>query len=174
MNPDTFNSNTARLDLSQLRDIHMPEPVSWWPPALGWWILLGLLLLALVCNWLIRRYRQRNAWRRDALAQLDEIHKQYQLDKYLPQQVVSELSVLLRRVAVSRFPREQSASLSGEKWLAFLEQACPEGISFQTESGRLLNIAPYASSSNISSNEVNSLLELCRSWIKKLPAGGQK
>jgi hypothetical protein len=33
MNPDP---------LAQLRDIHLPEPVSWWPPAPGWW---GLALV---------------------------------------------------------------------------------------------------------------------------------
>ena len=28
--------------LSELRDIHLPDPVSWWPPAPGWWIAVGI------------------------------------------------------------------------------------------------------------------------------------
>jgi hypothetical protein len=36
----------------QLRDIHGPDPVSWWPPAPGWWLLaLGTIL----CLWLLWR-----------------------------------------------------------------------------------------------------------------------
>jgi len=29
-----------------LRDIHLPDPIGWWPPAPGWSIVLGLLVLA--------------------------------------------------------------------------------------------------------------------------------
>ncbi|MGB4246521.1 MAG: DUF4381 family protein, partial [Pseudohongiellaceae bacterium] len=31
--------------LSQLADIHLPEPIGFWPPAPGWWVLLVLLLV---------------------------------------------------------------------------------------------------------------------------------
>jgi len=172
MNPDTENPGAAQLNLDQLRDIHMPESISWWPPAPGWWMLLGIMLLAVAGFWLLRRFRQRNAWRREALAQLTVLHNQLRSEECQPQQVVSELSVLLRRVAVSLFPREESASLSGEEWLAFLERQCRQGTSFQTETGRLLIVAPYAHAITISSEEMSCLLELCRNWITKLPAGG--
>ena len=26
--------------LAQLRDIQLPEPISWWPLAPGWWVLI--------------------------------------------------------------------------------------------------------------------------------------
>ena len=50
--------NPAELPL---RDIHLPEPVSWWPMAPGWWWVIGLLLLAsAVVTGIIlyRRYRR--------------------------------------------------------------------------------------------------------------------
>ena len=61
-------------DLSQLRDIHLPPPVSWWPLAPGWWLLLGtLLLLTAIAFWLWRR-RRRSNWRREALRELAQLH----------------------------------------------------------------------------------------------------
>ena len=33
--------------LAELRGYHPPDPVSWWPPAPGWW-LLALLILGLL------------------------------------------------------------------------------------------------------------------------------
>ena len=30
--------------LAELRDIHLPPEIGWWPPAYGWWILITALL----------------------------------------------------------------------------------------------------------------------------------
>ena len=30
--------------LEQLRDIHLPDAVSWWPIAWPWWLMLSLLI----------------------------------------------------------------------------------------------------------------------------------
>jgi hypothetical protein len=164
-------------DLSQLRDIHMPEQVSWWPPAIGWWLLLAIMLLAIFAFRFGHRRRKRNAWRRTALDALQQLRGQYQSDSLAPQRIVSELSVLMRRVAISRFPREEAAQLSGEAWLEFLDRNRREGVAFKTELGRLLVVAPYAQQTSITADEMNKLFALCENWIAKLSAqpsaGGQ-
>ena len=55
-----------------LRDLHLPEVVSWWPLAPGWWVLIALAAVALI--YLLRLYlrtRARGAARRHAMRQLD-------------------------------------------------------------------------------------------------------
>ena len=51
--------------LAQLRDIHLPPPIEWWPPAPGWYVLalivLGAVVGLLYYAWRIikaRRYRK--------------------------------------------------------------------------------------------------------------------
>ncbi len=45
---DQLENMEAEDPLSQLRDIHLPEPVTFWPPAPGWWFILLLILIGLV------------------------------------------------------------------------------------------------------------------------------
>ena len=35
--------------LDALKDIYLPLEPHWWPPALGWWITAGLVLIGLWC-----------------------------------------------------------------------------------------------------------------------------
>ena len=42
--------------LDQLAPLIDPEPISWWPPAPGWWLLGLALLLGLAALW---RFRHR-------------------------------------------------------------------------------------------------------------------
>lgn len=161
-------------DLSQLRDIHLPAPISWWPPAPGWWLLAVLVVAILFGLYFLYRRRLRNDWRRSALAELTRLRQQYQAQPTSAQIIVSELSVLLRRVAISCFPREEVAMLSGDKWLAFLDRGMGEGAAFQSEQGRLLAVAPYVADAAISAETLLGLFTLCENWIIKLPARGGK
>jgi cbb3-type cytochrome oxidase subunit 3 len=165
-------------DLSQLRDIHLPAPISWWPPAIGWWLLLLLLIVLIAMAYWFYRRRHKQQWRRDALTELQHLQQQQLSTKEL----VTALSMLLRRVAITCFPREEAASLTGEKWLAFLDQTLDakrstklplpfggegggEGvnkeISFQ-KYGRVLITAPYSATVDADAKE---LCALCERWI---------
>ncbi|MCB1875595.1 MAG: DUF4381 domain-containing protein [Chromatiales bacterium] len=104
--------------LAELRDISLPTAVSDWPPAPGWW-LLCLLFIAMATvsiRWLRRRFP---ADRRAALRAIRQAQQDY-LRNQDGQSFCARLSEVLRRFALQRYPREQVAGLSGERWQAFL------------------------------------------------------
>ena len=107
-----------------LRDILLPEPVGWWPPAPGWWLLalLTLLLLVFGCRFLLRQLQQRRQRQRllkPAQQQLEQIRRRFARSSDTTQ-LVSDLSMLIRRTALTRYPREQVAGLIGTAWLDWL------------------------------------------------------
>ena len=157
--------------LSQLHDIHLPARISWWPPAPGWWLLAATVLLAAVVLYAVHRLRNRNHWRRFALMELMRLRERNVPQHAAPRAVVSELSILLRRVAISRFPRAEVAALNGDAWLAFLDRSLGESAAFQSDVGRLLSTVPYRPEMTIDSSTLSALFALAERWLKKLPRG---
>lgn len=148
--------------LEQLRDIHLPDPIGWWPPAIGW-VLLGVftLLVLLGLVGLLVRYVIHNRAKRQALRLL----KTYQ-DAYLKQPnaplTSSRISELLKRVALVYYPREKTASLSGEAWITFLNDTSKQ-LDFRSVSVLLID-CPYQPSST---HDLSPLFDLAQQWIKQ-------
>lgn len=142
--------------LEGLRPLHMPPPVSWWPPAPGWW-LLALLVPALVVGlvWLYRR----GAPRRAALARLRGIEKA----GLGPVETVAAIGVLLKAYALGRFPAAEVAALSGSAWLRFLDEHGGGGR-FCDGPGRVLLDGPYRREVEA---DLGALFGLARYWIKQ-------
>jgi hypothetical protein len=64
--------------LAQLADIHLPEAVSFWPPAPGWWILALILLgIALFLGRKVVLYARLKKICAHALAELDRCYLAY-------------------------------------------------------------------------------------------------
>ena len=102
------------FSLQNLHDIVMPDGPALWPPAPGFWIACALLLLAV--SLIVARAvaaRRRSAYRRAGLELLAAAAS------------VRDVSVILKRVALAAFPREEVASLYGTEWQEFLERSCP-------------------------------------------------
>lgn len=146
-----------------LRDIHLPEPVSWWPPAPGWWLLLMLLAaLVALAVFLQHRYSRKALQRaaRQALLQIGDAYRQSGDTRVLAQQ----LSMWLRRVTLSRYPRQEVAGLTGSAWLRFLDRTLA-GDEFQHGVGRVLTAAPYSADTRV---DGPALLRLCERWLQQL------
>ena len=150
--------------LAQLRDIHLPEPVSAWPPGPGWWALAALLLvlIAALLWWAVRRYR-RNGWRRQAARELSAAYDRWQrqgdTERYLQQ-----LNETLKRAAVYRYSGEQAAGLSGAAWSRFLDAHWrrPPEQSFDSTGFAVLVYRPDPGDA-----DVETLHRLGTRWLKE-------
>ncbi len=153
-----------------LRDIHLPEAVSWWPPAPGWWLLLILTLLMISGTLIYRRIRKRGLLKRTVLAELDTIRRQYEQD-HDQTELVQALSALMRRASISFYQRNDSASLTGEQWLQHLDHTS-ERKDFEHGHGRILAKAPYLPANTRLDIDPDELLTLCEDWLSRQPVKG--
>jgi len=105
--------------MAELRDIHLPDAISWWPLAPGWWLLIiiSLAAIAYICAMLLKNYRER-LYRRQALLRLHQIRDCAQ------QQQLTALFELLKQVAASAYPHQYFASLAPRDFVHFLQNTC--------------------------------------------------
>ena len=153
--------------LQNLNDIVLPGVVGWWPLASGWYYLIGILLV--VSAWFIYsaiRSWNRNRYRRAALQQLQLLAKHIenteQRDAGLRQ-----VPVLLKRTALSVYPRSQLASLTGRNWLDFLNSKV-SSASFTDSTAGLLDKLSYSVGdlNTVDAKSADELLNACKHWLK--------
>jgi len=144
-----------------LRDIQIPDAIGLWPPAIGWWILAVLIPLLVYLSYKLYKYLTRKTALKAVKKQLKALKMNTQLDD---KQKLIELSSLIRRTAVSIFPRTEVASLTASAWLDFLDKHSNTTL-FNSETGQLLIDADYRKAPNL--NELTALFDLCENWINQ-------
>lgn len=145
-----------------LRDIHLPEQISWWPPALGWWLLPILLLLVIYLSFKAIKFFNRKTAFKSAKKILLQVKHDNELNDY---DKLCQLSIWLRRVAVSIAPRSEVAGLTGLKWLEYLDHNMT-GKPFSEGVGRIFTEAPYQDNKKIQV-DLSELFDLCETWLKR-------
>jgi hypothetical protein len=145
-----------------LRDIHLPDPISWWPLAIGWWILLGLCSLLLFVTFIMIRRALKPTLKKEVNGKLNQIELVFQKNENASE-CLAEISILLRRVLFSR--DQKLAGVTGEAWLVVLDRPLdrPE---FSQGAGRILLTGPYQE--KVDSEAVSQLIELCKRWVQRL------
>ncbi|AHE68328.1 DUF4381 domain-containing protein [Legionella oakridgensis] len=151
--------------LSQLRDIHMPLPIGWWPLAPGWYVLIILLIIVLMVAVLfLRRSYLHGQARRRALRLLAAYQQQYQREGNC-QHISACISELLKRVALVYFPRKNVASLQGEAWILFLNET-GKNVDFSQVRSQLLDV-PYQRRGMAKDNDLTLLFSMTKKWINQ-------
>ena len=159
-----IDPNTQTAPPLPLADLHLPTEPGFFPLAYGWWlvIFLGLLACGFIGNFLYQKIKHRRA-------------KQAAIRALKKCQSVAEINTLLKRAALSYFPRQAIAPLTGSDWLRFLddklEQKQQGFVNLQEEWIK----ACYSDNRHLDKVSANDTLNSARAlaliWLKKaLPA----
>lgn len=151
--------------LQPLRELPLPDTVSYAPQTIGW-LFVAVLVIAVLAAFAWRAWRryERARYRREALAELARIEANLN-DDTTRVAALAGIGPLIKRTALAAAPRAQVASLSGAAWLDYLRQ---HGA-FDDESGALLYTASYAPAARvatISPQQAQRLAQTARGWIE--------
>ena len=143
-------------NLPELRDIHLPEGVSVFPPAYGW----GVIVACIIGAWVLWRYfdvlrrKSKKLYARRLLSKIA-------VDN--PIAAAAEISEILRRTCLIRYP--EALALSGEQWINFLQSHTQKKLS--EELANLLQNAPYMPRDNkdFSVQDAQKLKDFGNQWV---------
>lgn len=143
-------------NLPELRDIHLPDGVSAFPPAYGWFVLLAGIA-ALWAGWKLFKLWQVKSRRHYALKALAALNPEQPLSGAV------KISELLRRICVYRYP--QAVALSGGDWIAFLQGKSKTKL--DAEAAELLQNAPYINprGHKVSAQSLQKLKAFAQNWV---------
>ncbi|MGB7801776.1 DUF4381 family protein [Buttiauxella sp.] len=129
----------------------LPQSIPWFPLPPGWFVLSGVLLIALIIFLIFRLARwRRNLWRRQALASLQQ-----------PQSVDSWLA-LIKRILLMHQPRKSvSQTLSPEQLL--------EQVEIDAELRQQLSQKYCQPDNQLEANQNARLQIQLTNWLEKLP-----
>lgn len=152
--------------LEQLHDIDGLDTIGIWPLAMGWWIAIGITLLALMAIFYLiaKRIAYKRSWKNDTQQKLYSLEKN--LSPETAKDTVIALSEYMRRIALKRFSRKECASLIGNAWLKWLKEHDEHNFDW-AKKGSLMVKAPYAPiSTNFCLHEIKDLIDAAKGWVR--------
>ena len=148
--------------LANLRDIHSPPAIDFWPLAPGWWaiIIISIAILTTAIYY-YKRHRNNTAFKRTAMTELHQLA----IDCGDDIDFIQQLNRLLKQTALAVRPRRDIASLNGEAWLHFLEANYKNSNQeFLSGPGQVLAQGPYQAERPIIDR--SQLQQLVSNWIR--------
>ena len=148
----------------ELRDIHLPDVTLWWPPALGWWLLVVGIPLTLVALIYIRRWVKHQSAKKRSIIEFRQITRSFEAEQD-PSLLIGQISTLLRRILITYQGRDQAAGITGDRWIEQLNELVAERC-FSEEQESLLRHGQFQRRIEFDSR---GLIASCERWIKSLP-----
>ena len=148
--------------LATLRDVRLPDAVSWWPLAPGWWALAALVVAGLAVATALAARRRRST-RRAALVELGRLRRAGAASD--PVGLATALGVLMRRVLLAADGAgSPAATLHGDAWS---ERLSTGPAAMPAPFARWIASAPYAGAAHGAAvPDADALLDASARWIR--------
>ncbi len=149
----------------RFREVLEPQLPPLRPETVGAWLTLGLLTTAIGAGlaWLVWRMIRRRH-RRAAERELQALRARFQADP--PElHALEAVPAVIKRCALGSFDRSKVASLSGERWIAFLSDT--SGDPFGEAASRALITITTRGAEAVSAADASSLFLGARAWIRR-------
>lgn len=142
-----------------------PQPVAFSFGAPGWYVLGAVCLLAvLFIAWLLWQHYQKNKYRKYALQWLDV--KQQELSSTNNYNaLVYETTMLLKRVAMTKYGRDQVAGKRGNEFTTYINSTW-RAKAFDANDEALFTNSIY-SETTIEQQKAELFVSKAKQWIKK-------
>jgi hypothetical protein len=157
-----------------IADIHLPAAASPWPPAIGWWLLLALVIaLCAGSVYALKRYQKKWRYRRAALSLLKQQYQQWQEHEGNNEHsdglsCATAMIAIVKRTAITVYS-EDSAALFGQAWIDFLNQQTTKAY-FSDSLAQWMSEQQYQAHSEQqatdSSVDIHQLYKACENWVK--------
>lgn len=151
--------NPSQNPLDELKDIHLPADISWWPLAPGWWMLLILGIALVAGSYAFYHFViQKRAYRKAALKELENLDA----TTFGPDAYIESVAAIIRRTAIHTEKMQTKtttvAQLQGKQWQEYLQQAMP------TEQAQIIAVSRYQP---VKALDASALQQAAAQWIKR-------
>lgn len=144
---------------NEIYDIYELDKISFFPPAIGYWIVLAILI-AVVSLWYIYvKYRNKklNSWRWQAKKNLDDLFESEDIN-------VVELHNIIKKILINLYKRDDIANLSGVELLEYLQKLDKNGFDWVVNGAILVKV--FAPNKTIPNSEnIKNLIKEIRLWL---------
>lgn len=143
-------------NLPEFKDIHIPDGVSVFPLAYGWWVILSAIILLIVTIkfflWAVKTSRKYYA-----LKMLQKINTKKPIESAV------KISELLRRICIYKY--KNANVLYAQEWIDFLNSKAK--VKINGKYAKLLEYAPYMDANNntYTQDDAEAIKEFAKQWI---------
>lgn len=161
-NQDEYFGNLA---LKGFQEISNPETMHWFPLATGWYFVAALV--AFFLSWklilAVKRYKA-DAYRRNALRQLEIINTDFDSGNLNHKQYLQQLRQLLKATTLIVYQRHEVASLSGQQWAQFLNKETDKAY-FDKNALGLMEHSTYQQQYETDADSLKQFSQCVAQWL---------